>query len=226
MNVENDAFENESHVLTNHVDEEQYLRSLGLFYLKLQAKVLLPASTIQAIIEEFQNIHDIGQSHLFGRLKDKLAELNVSDEDASSLIEEVCKGDLLHACNSGSLRSDQTRKTVFQSHFDFVEPVEIYLGQDENGKHRFGQYVPVKKTLQALFKHASVKDQYNVTHATSPKEGIFEDISDGKVFLSNSFFRDNPSALRLLLYQDSFEVVNTLGSGKNKQSSCCIPNHC
>lgn len=178
MHIDHDASDDENSVSINNVDEEQYLHSLTLFYLKLQAKVLLPASTIQTIIEEFQEIHDIGQSHLFGKLRDKLVALNVGDVDVKRLIEELSKEDLLHACNSGILRSDQTRKTFFKSHFNFVEPVEIYLGEDENGKQRFGQYIPIKNTIEALFKHASVREQYATTHATFPKDGIFEDISD------------------------------------------------
>ena len=39
---------------------DQYLRSVALFYLKLQEKLLLPSSTIQNIIEEYQDIRGIG----------------------------------------------------------------------------------------------------------------------------------------------------------------------
>lgn len=45
------------------VDETLYLQNLALLYLKLQGKLLLPASTIQTIIEDFQNAHEIGLSH-------------------------------------------------------------------------------------------------------------------------------------------------------------------
>ncbi len=43
-------------------------------HLKLQAKAFLPATTTQTIIEEFQNMHDIGLTHLLKKLHDKLTE--------------------------------------------------------------------------------------------------------------------------------------------------------
>jgi len=52
-----------------------FLRNVTLFYLKRQAKLLLPESTIQGIVEEFQNIHDIGQSYFLSKLREKLALL-------------------------------------------------------------------------------------------------------------------------------------------------------
>ena len=204
------------------VDEESYLRTISLFYLKLQAKLLLPASTIQQIIEEFQEIHDIGLSHLFGKLQDKLAIYNIPESDVKNLLTELSREDLLHACNSGVLRSDQTRKTFFKTQFHYVEPVQMYLGQDGTGTQRYFQYVPIKNTLEAFFKHDSVKDQYRLTRANIPTDGVFEDLCDGKAFLSNQLFREFPSSLRVILYQDSFEVVNPLGSGKRKHKILAV----
>lgn len=39
---------------------ETFLRNVCLFYLKLQGQLLLPASTIQIIVEEMQNVHELG----------------------------------------------------------------------------------------------------------------------------------------------------------------------
>lgn len=36
------------------------------------------------------------------------------------------------------------------------------------------------------------------------------------MFRSNTFFCENPDCLKLVLYQDAFEVVNPLGSAKKK----------
>ena len=119
-----------------NVDEDQYLHSLSFFYLKLQAKFSLPASTIQSVIVSFQEIYDIGQSHLFSRHHEKLSLLNISDADARNLIEELSKADVLKACNSGVLRTDQTRKTFSKCHFNVTEPISLYLWQDGNRERR------------------------------------------------------------------------------------------
>ena len=220
--VESEGCIDDETCLIQEVDHSQYLHSLSLFYLKLQAKFLLPSSTIQSIIDEYQSIHDIGQSHLFGRLHRSLTSLNVCDVDIKYLIDELSKEDLLRVCNTSVLRSDQTRKTFFKSHYCFVEPVQVHLGQDPNGRDRFFQYIPVKETIQALFKHCSVRNQYHQTHSFPPKADLFEDISDGKTFLSNKLYQEFPTSLRLILYQDAFEVVNPLGSGRKKHKVIAV----
>ena len=40
-----------------------YLRNICMFYIKLQGQHLLPVSTIQNIVEEIQNIHELGQMY-------------------------------------------------------------------------------------------------------------------------------------------------------------------
>ena len=219
--VDDEDVDDDQELLTS-VDQDQYLNSLALFYLKLQAKFLLPSSVIQNIIEEFQKIHQIGQGHLLSKLQEKLTALGVADTDVSQLVSDLSREDFLVACNTGPLRSDQTRKTFFQTRFSFVAPVEIYLGVDENGKQRHFQYVPIEETLVALFKHESVRSQYEQTHSVVTKEGIYEDISDGTTFLSNDLWRTHPSSLRIILYQDAFEVVNPLGSGKRKHKVLAV----
>ena len=51
--------------------QDIFINSLALFYLKLQAEYIIPASTIQMIIEEFQTVHDQGQNVLHAKLLSK-----------------------------------------------------------------------------------------------------------------------------------------------------------
>lgn len=45
---------------------------------------------------------------------------------------------------------------------------------------------------------------------------VSHDFTDGAAFKDNAFFQTNQNALKLILYQDSFEVCNPLGSSKKK----------
>ncbi len=54
------------------------------------------------------------------------------------------------------------------------------------------------------------------------KTDVLSDSCDGKVFMSNTFFQENPSCLKLVLYQDAFEVVNPLGSVKKKHKVLAV----
>jgi hypothetical protein len=70
-----------------NVDEQnQFVSSIAWFYLKLQARFLLPVTTVQTINDEFQIVHGVGQRHIAASLKNKLALLDVSDDS----INPVC----------------------------------------------------------------------------------------------------------------------------------------
>lgn len=49
-------------------ESQFYLRNMCLFYLKLQGQLLIPASTIQTIVEEMQNVHEWGQAYTITRV--------------------------------------------------------------------------------------------------------------------------------------------------------------
>lgn len=72
-----DTFENFS---------DMFLKNISLFYLRLQGQLLLPASTIQTIVEEMQNIHHLGQTYTITKLTTVLKkDLSLSDDVIASL---------------------------------------------------------------------------------------------------------------------------------------------
>lgn len=206
------------------VDETLFLQNLTLLYLKLQAKLLLPASTIQTIIEDFQNAHEIGLSHSLNILSQKLKVHGIPEATISNIIDEMNRGDLLKLYNRGVLSTDVKRKGALKKSFNYVEPLPLFLGNDENGTERFAQYVPVQETLAALFKSESVREQYAATRLQTSTVNLYQDVRDGEGVQSN-LLKTEPSSVGLVLYQDAFEVVNPLGSGKKKtQSVSCLLN--
>lgn len=114
------------------------------------------------------------------------------------------------------LKTDQKRKTVFKNSFNYVEPVQICPGQNEAGKECFAQYVPIKQTIDSLFHCQSVQEQYKQVHSSIGSKDILKDVWDGKNMADYVLFQTESSSLSLILYQDTFEVVNPLGSGKKK----------
>lgn len=154
--------EEQSDVFPESADESLFLNSLA-FYLKLQAKLLLPSSVIQTIIEDLQDVHDISQSHLFCRLKEKMVTLDISEGDINKVVDVLKSED--HACNTSTFNTDKRTKSYFKSQFRYIEPVPICLGQNESGKECFAQYVPIVESLRLLFLCESVRQQ---VHAHKP----------------------------------------------------------
>ncbi len=86
------------------VDEDQFLRHLALFYLKLQSKCLIPSSTVQIIVDHLQEIHEMSHSHLLFKLREKLSALEVAEADINAIFEILQSENLFQTCNSQNLK--------------------------------------------------------------------------------------------------------------------------
>lgn len=208
-------------------DKSQYLKNLALFYLKMQAKLLIPATTIQTIVEEYQEVHNADVKYIMSKIRERMATLNIPETDITQLLNDVSKDDIFKQCHEGPLRSDQTRKTFFKKTFNYVEPMQIYLGFDAAGIERHFQYIPIKETLKALLTQETIKQQYRKTKIkvgamSDSGSDVLADVIDGKVIKNNDLLKEDPSSLSIVLYQDSFEVANPLGSAHGKHKICAV----
>lgn len=204
------------------VDENLFLQNLTLFYLKLQSKLLLPANFIQTIIDGFQSAHELGLSISLNILSEKLKELGIPQAIISIIIEGMNREDLLTLYNRGMLSTDAKRKAAFTECFNYVHPVPLLLGNDENDKECFTQYVPIHETLVTLFKNESLHEQYTMTRVQPSTDAVYQDVKDLEGFQSNPMLKADPSSLGLILYQDAFEVVDPLGSGGKKHKVLAV----
>ena len=227
-NDENYEFE-----ILNETDnaEELYVRNLLLFYMKLESKYLLPSSTIQYIVDGFKDIHSLGQSLILKKLQNQMKDLDIPEDLANQLIDEVLSSDLLTACSNGSLRSHYMRHLTYKKDFNYVGSVTVDLGTYDANKKCSFEYIPIKESLASLFKNKSVQEEYETTRYPTyhgynkhfdGMQKILHDVTDGSAFKDNPFFQENSDALRLMLYQDSFEVCNPLGSSKKKHKILAV----
>jgi len=67
-----------------------------------------------------------------------------------------------------------------------------------------------------------VREQYNQSKMLDSVDKVMEDIKDGTCIKQNAIFHEHPSSLSIMLYQDAFEVVNPLGSGKKKHKILAV----
>lgn len=94
-------------------------------------------------------------------------------------------------------------------------------------KYCFLQYVSVRETLKALLSHESMKAQYTdakVRRSADPN--ILQDVRDGRNFKEKDIFQQCMSSVSIILYQDSFEVANPLGSGRKNTRSLLFTCPC
>ena len=106
------------------------------------------------------------------------------------------------------------RQKYYKENFPYVAPVQVLLGCDRQGKQAICHYVPVKDTIRNLFQNGCVMEQY--ANPLPQVRGILSDVMDGTAYQSNDFFFENKDAIKLIMFQDAFEIVNPLGSAKKK----------
>jgi hypothetical protein len=211
-NIDN-AYEDETMELEENNSEasDAVLQNIALFYLKLHAKYIIPDSTIQIILEECKEIHNIGKQHLKINLDSKLKNSNITEEDRSSIIEDVMNDDIILQIYDGPMRSIYSRKIYFKKHFEYIAPTEIVLGHDTNQKKHSYQYVSPLDSLKSILKN---ENHITFNENNTQQFKCYNDISDGSVYQNNEIF--NEPSIKLILYQDAFECVNPLGSAKTK----------
>ena len=209
----------------NDVEEnftELFLKNLALFYLKLTAKHHMPASTVQLVIQEMQAMHTLSQNCLKQHIQKRLNEKSISEVQIADITEEFLANDIFNSVHDdkGPLSTEYRRKQFYKENFSYVNPISIYLGLDKDNIKRYYEYVPIIQTVEVLLKDPSVKQQFN--NPVLSEEGILRDFMDGCVAKKNLLFIELPNSIKLILYQDSFEVVNPLGSAKKKHKILAV----
>lgn len=146
-----------------------FLRNVSLFYMRLQGHFcfLLPALTIQNIVEEMQNIHELGQTYTLSKLSSLLKnDTPMSDEDI--VCESVRGFDLFAACHTESMRTAYSRTQSFKKMFNFVEPKKLFSERDENQRERFAYYVPVRETVLSKISDGQIFEHKDFLCKTHP----------------------------------------------------------
>ena len=61
-----------------------------------------------------------------------------------------------------------------------------------------------------------MKDSISLEANFSSDPDLLKDFVDGTEFKTNEFFINNPESLKIILFQDGFEIVNPIGPARKK----------
>ncbi|XP_043472523.1 uncharacterized protein LOC122505125 [Leptopilina heterotoma] len=212
----NEIHINSSNSINDHICNNLFEINLAQLYLKLEAQFLVPVSTIQFFIEELENIDNQRLNVLKENLNKQLSLLIINDE-TDKIVEAVFSTDPLQICKS-NFETNYKRRKFYKKHFTYVKPELVSLGKIRGKKAHF-HYVPIIETLKALFKNKSFDINLKLPQNDTQ---ILKDFTDGLMFKSNPYFLENPEALQIILYTDSFEVVNPIGSSRKKHKILAV----
>ena len=197
--------------------KDLFVRNLELFFVKLVTQHLIPESVVDMIAQELQNVNAVNQQFLEQSVTHCLQNSDVHSDCIASVINVLHDSDLIKSCldDGGVLQTAHKRSTFLRKHFRYVSPESVYLGIDSRNKIRYGYYVPIRKSLEALLADDTVLQQCLGTHFSD--SNVMSDFTDGSVYKECVKGGDQlKKCLSLVLYQDSFEVANPLGSAKRK----------
>ncbi|KAJ8050214.1 hypothetical protein HOLleu_03327 [Holothuria leucospilota] len=107
----------------------------------------------------------------------------------------------------------------FRNHFGYLDAQEVYLGKDQSNKDCYYHYVPLKDTIKSLFQDNLVRAQFDCQPTKQPYS--FCDFDDGECVKNNTFFTSEET-LKILLFQDAFEIANPLGSARTKHKILAV----
>lgn len=194
------------------ISSENTLKVLAQLYLKLKTKHHLTEISLQTITEAIYNINNTSNT---SKLKEivKVA----GGIDMQQINKNILERDAIHLAHNpkdGVLRNSYNRNLFYKKMFSYVSPKKIYLGRNNNHGLCHLHYVPIIDTLSVLLHNE--KFRHFITLKTKSNENLLADFCDGIVYKHNTFFQKNPSALQIILYQDSFEICNPIGSAKVK----------
>jgi hypothetical protein len=153
-------------------------------------------------------------------LKECLSTLNLENE-SGRIVEKVKSANLFLGAHKPSnlrpyhLGSQYHRLKYIEQSMPFIAPVSIVFNPDApKSKHCVGQYVPIKSTVKQMLNDPTYREQV----CWSEKCTCIAGLSSGTCYKSNSFFRDNPTAVPLLLYSDGLCITNPLNANAAKKN--------
>lgn len=189
--------------------KESINKSLGFFFLKLEAKHGLSKSTINCIAEEMIHLlREVGEI-----LRDDIVKLFENNEEV----------DLKHprydsvfdsSSTLNNMHCDAARRKFFKENFKLLEPSSVYMGRKmkrANGRiipqNVYGYVVPFLESLKALIQTPDVKFCILNSHQSTTK--VMKDWCDGEFYKEQ--VNNNTLCIQIILHVDDIETVNPIG---------------
>lgn len=205
MELESDSFPSTSE--SEHVDDAAqmmcsernnhlFIDNFSLFLLKLESQHHLPATTVQNIVKEIQNLHSLNKQMLLQQIAKKVPSGLLPD------VKSCFSEDLLEVATSDTLRSTYCRHKYYKERFCFLKPTELLLGLNKQNQMSAYHYVPIDGLVHFLMSSLPF----------GGKSFVDETCDDSQ--LCHSFRNLAENEIGIILYLDDFEIVNPLGSSK------------
>ncbi|KAE8742971.1 hypothetical protein FOCC_FOCC011401 [Frankliniella occidentalis] len=185
---------------------------LAKFYLKLEAVHYLPTSTVQIIADEIQLVTEMSHHFLKRRLESELKTTGLDKRTIIEIVANTFRSDpVFNIHHKGKdveqLGTNHLRQKFWKSHYPFVEPKEIFLGLDENGRKKLAHYVSIRESINIMLQDPQVKNMVLDSFKIKKNPDILSDITDGSAFAKHMEQHHGGKCLYINLFQDGFDYA-------------------
>ncbi|KAK3929027.1 Zinc finger protein ZXDC [Frankliniella fusca] len=197
--------------------DEKIKDEYAKFYLRLEGEYILPTSTVQVVAEQIQRTTELSHYRLKRNLENQLKSIGLEQDEISTMISEVFSSDPVYNIHHKRKDFDQLgthhlRQKYWKSHYPYVEPIEVPLGVDSNGRKRCAHLFPLRESLTTLLKDSAIKEmvlqsfkiQPQDEHTFTPSK-IFSDFTDGSAFADHMRLHPGKKCILLFMFQDGFD---------------------
>ena len=183
-------------------------RQFNLFLVKLQVQNHVTQTVMDEIVKSFKYFHELSNEKLLSQCLEIAYKRN-ADFKGEEEIHKLFESDSLSLALDGPMRSQHKRLEYAKKNMKYVEPCELKFNTiDADAKCH---YIPLKDSLKHIMSDKTVRNDFLHVDKKSRDTGVLADIQDGYVYKRNC---PSERTVELILYQDSFEVVNPLGSAR------------
>ena len=211
----------ESDIEENDDNSHVFVKALAITFNTWGNISGIPYSTVNCIVKEVFNSYTRGveftRRKLEGRLRN--AEFALEEDKIKQILEVIGEHDPFILAKK-ELELESSRKRFMHTNFPNAKPETVYLQNEKGVKADTYQYVPIRDSLKLLLDDSTFIQQKR-EDPYIPEEDVIKDTRDGVNFKENQFFKENPEAVPLVVFQDELEVCNPLGSGKTRHKINC-----
>ena len=163
-------------------------------------------TTVNQIVKEIFNSYGKGAEVTKSRVKMLMQNEGLSQAIVNKILAAVEEDDPFKQAKE-ELESEYKRKKYIKGQFPNVQPVTIQLSSVNDESYASYQYVPLTESLKVLLQDETyIKQQESDPYY--PEDGQLKDARDGEGMKNNPFFKANPGAVPLLLFQDELGKVS------------------
>lgn len=183
---------------------------LARYYLKLESDFILPSTQVQDISREIRLISEFTHHSLKKALLQQLQDAGVDENSINSIVQGTFKQDPIfniHHKNEDvqQLSTNHLREKFWKENYAYVEPKQIKVGTDANGKSRYAHFVSIREALTVLLRSDRVKECVRKSFDEKQPSNVLKDFTDGSAYVEHMKQHPNGKCLQLLLFQDGFD---------------------